>query len=95
MEFITSSAESELLAVGEVPYSIADKTEFEVRDDDGVPTGQLCRVYRVDRITGLSTTIALSERVMSPAELDAVEMRGRDGSVMAVTYGEFRRNREI
>lgn len=91
MRFIGPEEEAALIASGERPYSISGRDEFEVRDGDGVPTGQYCRAYKVDPATGVAALQALSGRTMTQGEMDVVPMRGPDGSVKAITYGEYRK----
>lgn len=91
VRFIGPEEEAELIASGEKPYSIAGRTEFEVRSKDGIPTGQFCRAYKMDPVSGCAGVQALSERTMTPEELNATEMRNPDGSVQAITYGEWKK----
>lgn len=91
MTFISKEEEAALIAGGEKPYSLRGRTEFAIFGADGAPTGQLCRCYRPHPTQGNFAFHALSDRLITPEELDAAEMRSQDGTLLATTYGEWKK----
>ncbi len=87
MNLIDVLQEAQLLKDGEKPYKIGNRVEFEARSNAGVPLGFCVRVYKVDKFTGLSNTMAFS-RAMAQDEIDHLEMRDSSGSPLATTVGK-------
>lgn len=93
MNFISPEEEAQLIAEGEKPYRIAGETEFSEVALTGIPTGIFHRCY--GHISGGTFRFyALSDRTMTPTELDAWPMRKSNGSVMGITYGEWKKEQE-